>query len=62
MARKTARAAAVQMEYENILGGDGGEDTLRGLIEFTPEEDDQAYIDGILLGRAGARGGAGCAD
>ena len=50
MARKTARAAAVQMEYENILGGDGGEDTLRGLIEFTPEEDDQAYIDGILSG------------
>ena len=52
MARKAARAAAVQMVYENILGGDGGEDTLRGLIEFTPEEDDQQYIDGILSGVA----------
>ncbi len=50
MARKNARAAAVQMVYENMLGGEGGEDTLRGLIEFTPEEDDQQYIDGILSG------------
>ena len=50
MARKSARAAAVQMVYENMLGGDGGEDTLRGLIEFSPEEDDQAYINGILSG------------
>ena len=50
MARKTARAAAVQMEYENMLGGDGGEDTLRGLIEFTPEGEDQDFIDGILAG------------
>lgn len=50
MARKSARAAAVQMVYENILGGDGGEETLRGLIEFTPEEDDQSYIDGLLDG------------
>ncbi|MBR1584361.1 MAG: transcription antitermination factor NusB [Clostridia bacterium] len=50
MARKSARAAAVQMVFENMLGGDGGEETLRGLIEFTPEEDDQQYIDGILTG------------
>ena len=50
MARKSARAAAVQMVFEHMLGGDGGEDTLRGLIEFMPEEDDQAYIDGILSG------------
>ena len=50
MARKAARAAAVQMVYENMLGGDGGEDTLRGLIEFSPEEEDQDYLDGILSG------------
>ncbi len=50
MARKAARAAAVQMAYEHMLGGAGGEETLRGLIEFTPEEEDQAYIDGILSG------------
>ena len=50
MARKSARAAAVQMVFENMLGGDGGEETLRGLIEFAPEENDQEYIDGILAG------------
>lgn len=50
MARKSARAAAVQMVFENMLGGDGGEETLTGLIEFTPEEDDRRFIDGILAG------------
>jgi len=50
MARKSARSAAVQMVFENMLGGDGGEETLRGLIEFTPEEDDQQYIDALLGG------------
>ena len=50
MARKSARAAAVQMVFENMLGGEGGEETLRGLIEFSPEEGDQQFIDGILAG------------
>lgn len=50
MSRKSARAAAVQMVYEQMLGGEGGEETLRGLIEFTPEEDDQSYIDSLLSG------------
>lgn len=50
MARKSARAAAVQMVFESMMGGAGGEETLRGLIEFTPEEDDQQYIDEILSG------------
>ncbi len=50
MSRKSARTAAVQMVFENMLGGDGGEETLRGLIEFTPEEDDQQYIDALLGG------------
>ena len=50
MSRKSARAAAVQMVYEQMLGGEGGEETLRGLIEFTPEEDDQSYIDSLLKG------------
>lgn len=52
MARKAARAAAVQMAYEHMLGGEGGEDTLCGLIEFAPEEEDRAYIDTILSGVA----------
>ena len=50
MSRKSARAAAVQMVYEQMLGGEGGEETLRGLIEFAPEEGDQAYIDSLLEG------------
>ena len=41
------------MVYENMLGGDGGEDTLRGLIEFEPEEGDQAFIDRIVGGVEG---------
>ena len=52
MARKSARSAAVQMVFENMLGGEGGEETLRGLIEFAPEEDDQKYIDSLLAGVA----------
>ena len=52
MARKAARTAAVQMVFENMLGGDGGEETLRELIEFEPEEDDRPYLDGILNGVA----------
>lgn len=50
MSRKAARAAAVQMEFEQMLGGEGGEETLRGLIAFEPENDDQAYIDALLSG------------
>ena len=50
MSRKSARAAAVQMVFENMLGGDGGEETLRGLIEFVPEEDDLSFIDALLSG------------
>lgn len=50
MARRLARTAALQMVYENMLGGDGGEETLGGLIEFSPDEEDQAYIDATLKG------------
>lgn len=50
MARRLARTAALQMVYENMLGGDGGEETLVGLIEFTPDEEDQAYIAHVLSG------------
>lgn len=50
MSRKSARAAAVQMVFENMLGGDGGEETLQGLIAFTPEEDDLQYINQLLKG------------
>ena len=38
MARKLARVAAMQLIYEQLEGGDGGEETLRGLIGFEPAE------------------------
>ena len=47
MARSAARAAAMQLVYENLMGG-SGEDTLGALIAFTPEGDDQAYIDATV--------------
>jgi len=49
MARSMARAAAMQLVYEKLMGG-SGEDTLDALIAFTPEGDDQAYIDRVLAG------------
>lgn len=51
MARSMARAAAMQLAYEKLMGG-SGEDTLDALIAFTPEGDDQAYIDRVLAGVA----------
>ncbi len=50
MARKAARIAAVQMVYEHMLGGDGGDETLGGLIAFEPENDDQEFIDRLVKG------------
>lgn len=52
MARSAARAAAMQLIYEKLMGG-GGEDTLDALISFKPEGDDQAYIDRVVAGVAG---------
>lgn len=49
MARSSARAAAMQLVYENLMGG-SGEGTLDALISFVPEGDDQAYIDAICAG------------
>ena len=51
MARSMARAAAMQLVYEKLMGG-SGEDTLDALISFTPEGDDQPYIDRVLAGVA----------
>lgn len=50
MGRRQARAAAMQMVYENMLGGDGGDETLLDLIAFQPDEGDREYIDTILTG------------
>ena len=50
MGRRQARAAAMQKVYENMLGGDGGQETLQDLIAFEPEEGDTQFIDTVLQG------------
>lgn len=50
MGRRQARAAAMQMVYENMLGGDGGQETLQDLIAFEPEDGDTEFIDTVLQG------------
>ena len=58
MARTTARAAAMQMVYERLLGGHGGGETLEMVYEQlgegkdAPSVDDQAYIEDVLTGIA----------
>ena len=51
MARSVARAAAMQLIYERLMGG-SGQDTLGVLIDFTPEEEDSRYINTVVEGVA----------
>ncbi|MBQ2700049.1 MAG: transcription antitermination factor NusB [Clostridia bacterium] len=57
MARSTARAAAMQLIYEHILGGDGGDATLEMIYEnmaseavAAPNKDDQKYTSAVMTG------------
>lgn len=65
MSRTTARAAAMQMIFEKIAGGQGGEETLRMVYDELrqdgfpgvetisrkePDEEDRQYIDTALDG------------
>lgn len=51
MSRLSARRAAMQMIYEDMLGGEGGDDTLLGLIEFKPDDErDDDYIKALTEG------------
>lgn len=61
MSRATARAAAMQLIYERLLGGQGGEETLQMVYEAfsdgkegetpaVPSRDDQKYITDVLSG------------
>lgn len=56
MARSSARAAAMQLIYEQMMGGDGGDDTMLGLLQLNPSDDDMAYISDVTVGVAGAAG------
>ena len=65
MARTTARAAVMQMIFEHLAGGEGGEETLQmvyealrkeglpgvdSISENEPSESDRAYITEVLDG------------
>ena len=51
MSRLAARRAAVQLVYEQLLGGTGGDDTLLGMIGFQADDgQDDAYIRLIVEG------------
>jgi len=50
MARSSARAAAMQLIYEQMMGGVGGDDTLLGLLQLNPSEDDMAYLQDVISG------------
>lgn len=50
MARGEARAAAMQLIYEAMLGGEGGEYTLTELLGFSPSGDDLDYIGRVTQG------------
>ncbi len=53
MSRLAARRAAMQMAYEQLLGGEGGAQTLDDLVSFSSDDlDDKVYIDNLLTGIA----------
>ncbi len=50
MARHAARRAAMQLIYENMYGGQGGNDTLFGMVEFPAEDEDVAHVYELVEG------------
>ena len=50
MNRTQARAAAMKLVYEWEMGGDGGDDTCRELLEIKPGEDEAEYMQTVFEG------------
>jgi N utilization substance protein B len=50
MNRTQARIAAVKLVYEWEMGGDGGEDTRRGLLEIKSDEGEAPYMQALFEG------------
>ncbi len=44
MDRRTARACAMKLVYEKEMGGDGGIDTLEGILEIKPDENESDFM------------------
>lgn len=51
MSKIAARRAAMQLVYENMYGGQGGDDTLFGMVDYQVENDDEvSYIYDLVTG------------
>ena len=50
MARPIAREAAMQLVFEQLFGGEGEAETLVDLIDYTPADNDRAYIEAVVSG------------
>ena len=50
MDRRTARACAMKLVYENIMGGDGGLDTLNGILKVETNEENVDFINMLFDG------------
>ena len=50
MARPIAREAAMQLVFEQLFGGEGEAETLVDLIDYTPSDNDRAYIEAVVSG------------
>lgn len=50
MARSSAREAAMQLVFEHLFGGEGSPETLTAMIDYTPNDTDNAYINQVTQG------------
>ena len=50
MDRRTARACAMKLVYEWLMGGDGGNDTLIGMLEIKPDEKESDFMTTLFEG------------
>lgn len=50
MERTMARVCAMKLVYEWEMGGDGGEETLTGLLEIQPTERETGFMNALVNG------------
>ena len=50
MDRRTARACAMKLVYKWLMGGDGGNDTLIGMLEIKPDEKESDFMTTLFEG------------
>ena len=50
MKRSDARASAMKLVYEWDMGGEGGESTVSGMLELSPEEAEYGFMQKVVEG------------